>query len=212
MRHLHSINDTDTILDLYCDSDFDHKFRSSLRTITEKEHHKGNRFKQEHSFEWVHDELDNYFPNASLFVVAPNRGVKRRLSQWTISFVKTHPKTLVIGTTDLIHYGDQYGTTGSLGKNVQSNKEELELSFIGLLTSPTPNLPQIQRFIEQYPMIACGSKAVIELSKITKGLGLKGEMVDYYDSRRYDNSESFVSYVSIVYSKYLKRKSYRKKQ
>ena len=211
---LHYINDTDTIVELYRDKGFP-EMRSKktkkkttttgLQTITEDAHHGGKSYTPEHSFEWVHEELQEHFPNAKILAVAPNGGVKARLSRWIGAFVKRHRQTLIIGTTDLIHYGERFGNIGSLGPDIQRSKEQIEQEFISLLTAKQPSIPKIQAFIQKQqrrkPEIACGSKAVIELMKVVKALRLTGVLVDTYDSSRYEtNKDSFVSYASIVFS------------
>ena len=59
----------------------------------------------EHSYEWVKDELYDYFPNAEHIIYQPkNWDESKNLSK----NIKIDKHSLLIGTTDLIHYGEKF--------------------------------------------------------------------------------------------------------
>jgi len=157
----------------------------------------------------VSKELREAFPNAKHLVLGP-QGQPPSLTRWLKSFVHKRPKTLVIGTTDLIHYGPNYHNAGVLRKfakpghkTVRDIKVGIEMPLIKRLTSRNPSIPHILREINAYRehglSLMCGPDALIELMKFVKVMGYKGELCDYYDSGEGSHASSWVSYASLVF-------------
>ena len=179
---------------------------------------------EEHSFDWVQEELRFFFEGSQILVLAPTPGNAQKIKEWIINFLRSHPKTLVIATTDLIHYGDSYGTKSVLNKqHPQSDKIREEETLIKHLTTYPLNTNKIVEELKANPHLACGREALKTFAAVMEHLGFGGKVVDYFDSSQiamstpsgsqqertvdlytllplhlYDSQE-FVSYVSIVY-------------
>ena len=168
----------------------------------------------EHSYYWVEKELNSYFPKVKLLVIAPDKNINfTKLSIKIKKFLQINPKTLVIATTDLIHYGNQFDNLGSLMFPEQMNKILYEEELIDNLIKKPINGKKIINIITSNNFLTCGTYAILLFSLIMEKLNWYGKVVDYYDSYssqkkdlldRYIISpyklDSFVSYVGIIYS------------
>jgi len=166
---------------------------------------------EEHSFKWVKKELESYFPNSEILVLAPTIKVNIiDLSNCIINLYNIlEGKKIIFGTTDLTHYGDRFNNIDLLKYPIQLNKMKLEENFIyDLCNIKKPNL----FFKNNYNF--CGKQCLKVFYQICKKLNFTGRVVDYYDSFNINkniidkytidlenNINNLVSYCSIVYSK-----------
>lgn len=163
----------------------------------------------EHSFKWVYKEVRTKFPNGKILSIGPNLGVSKDLSNWIINFMKKHKSTVLIATTDLIHYAK--ANNNYLSYPQQSDKVNKEENLISALVSTNISTININNILTNNKL-TCGPKAISVFIRVMKHLGYTGKVVDYYDSygsqckdlldrytiRSY-SINTFVSYVSIVY-------------
>jgi AmmeMemoRadiSam system protein B len=176
-----------------------------------------NIIKNEHSYEWVKDELRTKFKNAKHTVITPGPSIKLEDYKQLIELINKNNlsknTTLIICTTDLIHYGKKYNMI-SLKSPVQNSKIYEESKFINSIINL--DLNEINNLYKRKPYLCCGINSIKILVYLILNINkdLKGEVCDYYDSiqsnynknsiKRYSNDfenkiENFVSYVSIIY-------------
>ena len=163
--------------------------------------------KNEHSFEYVEGELKQYFPNAHILVLCPTpKSNLKFLADDIIQFINhMSKKVLVFATTDLIHYGERFGT--SLPYPQQLHKWRKEEHLINQILN-------IQVNIDKNDLsLICGPYAIQTFMYIAAHYKWNARVVDYYDSYgitrplfidRYSidfntNVKEFVSYVSIIF-------------
>ena len=165
----------------------------------------------EHSFRWVYNELKENFKLASITVVIVPLTFDLNKAFYEVEKLVSNSikRCLVIGTTDLLHYGKNYQMT-DLEYPQQLSKIRREEKFINAIVQSNT-----QKVIELYNKdnnLACGPIPIILLSLFSEKNKWFGKVVDYYDSHgvmrknsidKYsidtNDVESFVSYVSIVY-------------
>jgi AmmeMemoRadiSam system protein B len=173
--------------------------------------------KNEHSYEWVKNELNIKFKNAKHTVITPGPNIELEDYKQLIKLINKNNlsknTTLIICTTDLIHYGKKYNMT-SLKSPVQNSKIYEESKFINSIINL--DLNEINNLYKKKPYLCCGINSIKILVYLILNINkdLKGEVCDYYDSvqsnynknsiKRYSNDfenkiENFVSYVSIIY-------------
>jgi AmmeMemoRadiSam system protein B len=176
-----------------------------------------NIIKNEHSYEWVKNELNVKFKNAKHTVITPGPNIKLEDYKQLIKLINKNNlnknTTLIISTTDLIHYGKNYNMF-DLKKPVQNSKMYEESKFINSIINL--DLNEINNLYKKKPYLCCGINSIKILVYLILNINknLKGEVCDYYDSvqskynknsiKRYSNDfenkiENFVSYVSIIY-------------
>lgn len=157
---------------------------------------------KEHSYKWVEEELRQQFPNAKILALSPTKSTKW-LIDWIIAILKTK-RCLLFATTDLSHFGQQYGTANMYGYPQQMAKIKREEGLIAGLVE--------NRLMATDRAIMCGYVAIHLFISVSKRMKWAGEVTDYYDSSGirkkhfidrymvdYRPVKSFVSYVSIVY-------------
>jgi AMMECR1 domain-containing protein/predicted class III extradiol MEMO1 family dioxygenase len=169
----------------------------------------------EHSYEWVKDELDTNFPQTKRIVIGPVtsiENVQKSLSNEIARFILKNASQgiLLLGTTDLIHYGKMFGNSGSLKYPERQTKIYKEENLIMNMIESSYDE------IEKKSSIMCGPYAVEMFTYINSllfgdGPIVMGNVLDYYDSSVYDkkgidkyviyptSTNEFVSYVSIIY-------------
>ena len=163
----------------------------------------------EHSFKWVHDELIKNFPHSKILAIGPNN-YTRDLVNFIYDFLSHNPDSVLISTSDLIHYGPRYNNVGLLNAPQQLDKIHKEENLISDLVSHNMNIHTIKKHAN-IGHLMCGPRAVELFSEIMIKMKLTGKVVDYYDSHSTSkdilnkylistaNTENFVSYVSIIY-------------
>jgi predicted class III extradiol MEMO1 family dioxygenase/AMMECR1 domain-containing protein len=182
----------------------------------------------EHSYRWVEPELRAAFPLAKHCVLFPyfsprhdDAATKHQLAE-TLAFASP-PNTLILGTTDLIHYGPAFSTP-ALPFPQQLAKTRLEEPLIQGLVDADPAAVEaaILKSYKTPPAIADAPHVLTLLARVARLLGLRGHVVDYYDSSsttrplarfppvpdrldRYTIAwqpvETFVSYVGMVWER-----------
>ena len=212
-------------------------------------HHFFPTDKKEHSFDWVHDELVDFFPSAKILALAPDgapiaaedlcycgldrthhtgpfrdphtpnvRHLFRRadsdVEQWITTYLKKHKDSILIATTDLIHYGEKFNNKDYLSYPHQMDKLIKEEKLINAMVNVNP--PAVAAILRSDPQIADGPKTVEIFMKVMSDMNYKGKVTDYYDSYgsqkalldRYviqqEPINNLVSYVSIIYGDYTK--------
>jgi AmmeMemoRadiSam system protein B len=174
--------------------------------------------KSEHSFSWVEKELRSYFSSdTKVLVIAPSLDTDLYvLSESIVKFLIKYKSSILISTSDLIHYGESYNTKKLLKFPQQQDKIKKEEDLINSLLKN--DYKNVEYLVNNYDYLCCGPKSLIVFSIVSKLMGWTGKVTDYYDSHgklksqlldRYvidhKNVESFVSYVSIIYGRYSKQ-------
>lgn len=168
---------------------------------------------KEDSFEWVYPELKFYFPRAKILAIGP-KFYKNGLINYIYNFLINHDKSVLIATSDLIHYGSNYNNIHLLKKPQQIDKIHKEEFLISHLVSSQINITKIRKHT-YLKHLMCGPRAIEFFSEIMIKLNYHGKVVDYYDSYSMGKSrdkdilnkylisakkrDNFVSYVSIIY-------------
>ena len=168
---------------------------------------------REHSFDWVEPELRDKFPRAKVIAIGPN-DISMELVHWITWFIRSHDKSVLLATTDLIHYGKEFDNVDYLRYPHQLSKEKNEEELIEALVSAPIHPGRVASILKSDSQLTCGHVAVMTFARVIHALGFTGKVVDYYDSHgamsgdildRYSvdsqRVDSFVSYVSIVYGK-----------
>lgn len=165
------------------------------------------RKKIDHSYYWVRDELLRYFPHAAHIVYSPQSWQEsERIAK---KLAKT--KDLVIGTTDLMHYGPHYKYTDNLSLSLaQRRKWKVNMEKVFLKTITDVNSQEMRDEYENNPHLACGPYSIYCLLRYMElqDTKRKGSIKAYYDSlntkyvinkKRFSDSKNFVSYVSVKF-------------
>ena len=204
---LHNINNSDQTYILHRDNGF----RLGKNNFTKTT-------KKEHSFDWVHEELRDFFPSAKILALAPNRGVVG-LHTWIINYLNSHKNAIFLATIDLIHYGKQFNNIKYLSYPQQMNKTIKEESLIEHALNPnTLNNKYINNLMKKDKNLVDGPKTFEIFLKVMAHMGFHGRVTDYYDSYHSQKNDlidryiismepvhTFVSYVSMVYGKNIPR-------
>lgn len=177
---------------------------------------------EEHSYKWVKDELK--FLKAKHTIITPGPQININDYSDLVKLLQSknlnNSSTLIIGTTDLIHYGPRYNLT-NFKYPEQTEKLYQESKFIDAINHL--NISRVNELYDKKPHLCCGINSVRILLRLVKLFDntLKGQVYDYYDSvqshfkdiRRYSNDfnfgvsqdinypKNFVSYVSICFEK-----------
>jgi len=168
---------------------------------------------KEHSYKWVKQELIESFPNAIHTVLIPGLGFPiKRLAPILCRYLNDNRNSILIGTTDLIHYGPNYNITGWAYPE-QSLKIMHETPLIeALLKTKTKS---IESQVLEKPFLCCGPQSIQLISAVSSLFMCKAIVIDYYDSdqSQYEENDinrycfsrkpivNFVSYVGIIYLK-----------
>ena len=218
---IHNLQPNDNIYLLYKTKNIFEKLPENLKKqIVEAPKH-GTGEVIEHSYKWVHMEIKRIFKKAEILALGPNK-INMELINWIVNFIKQNTNSILLATTDLIHYGNRFNNTEYLNYPQQYKKQLKEEKLIFELTNPNKNKNSIFRIINSDKNLMCGPIAlktfVIALSK----LKYKGKVADYYDSLQVvrgkknsldyyiilpEKQDEFVSYVSIVYGSNVKQSS-----
>ena len=164
----------------------------------------------EHSYEWVKTELYEYFPYSEHIVYQPKNWNESKYLSKKINIDKN---TLLIGTTDLMHYGEKFNNKDTKKMNRSQRrkwKENKEKKIIQTFLKPNS---KIMKKIYLKENNICGPYSIYTILLVIEKhySKLRGKQLSYYDSldRRYvknikNDSQSiflndFVSYISIIY-------------
>ena len=157
----------------------------------------------EHSFYWVEEELKKKYPKLPIHVFTLGTKWLEKKDQILNYLEKQYRRgSLIIGTSDLTHYGKKFNYT-PWSDPVQAGKQKEEETLIAALIEPNSNI--VQSELARNPHLACGPRVLECVVFLAERLGLYGTVVDYYDSMQgYEiksNVTEFVSYVGIKYGK-----------
>jgi hypothetical protein len=112
---------------------------------------------------------------------------------------KAKKRTVVVGSTDLTHYGPSYGFTpkGTGRGTVKWVEEENDKKIVDAILQENP-AEVITRGRED--RAACSAGAAASAVQFAKRMGIsEGELVDYFTSYGIHPSDSFVGYAGIVF-------------
>lgn len=156
---------------------------------------------KDHSYEWVKEELTTHFPNATHQVHYPTtwkqaQALAKRL------YTSQRKYQLVIGTTDLMHYGADYDyiPVDVQNTDLKAWKTQQEKPLLRALQTVSPT--RLKRLYLNNPHAMCGPFATYAVLKflVYNQYKKRGRCVSYYDSAKINKSkESFVSYAAFVY-------------
>ena len=163
----------------------------------------------EHSYNWTKDEL----PAKKHTVIVPTSDYPiEKLSIFIQQYLLNNNNALLVGTTDLIHYGQNYSKTDWKGHE-QHSKIKHEAPLIKALQSCDD--VTVSNLFKKNKFLGCGQYSVTLISNVCKKLKCQGTVVSYYDSNqskfkhndieRYSfstpsNNLTFVSYVGMIFS------------
>ena len=164
----------------------------------------------EHSFRWVEEELNEWFPTAKILVmIIPMTFNLNDAYSFIEKWISQQKKRyLVIGTTDLLHFGKNFQMT-DLKYPQQLSKIRREEKFIkAIVESDTQTVVKLYNNDNH---LACGPIPIIMISLLSEKNKWFGKVVDYYDSHgitkknkmdRYvidfKQVDNFVSYLSVI--------------
>jgi len=166
--------------------------------------------KEEHSYKWVEDELNQFFPNVNKLVLCPTPDVNldlfaKDIVKYLKNKIKCKKKVLLIGTTDLIHYGLKFQNLDFLSYPVQLDKLKKEENLIYDIINKN-------EISEEDKNMMCGPYSVLTIINVAKYMNWNGRVIDYYDSHGISKTKlidrysidftkniEFVSYVSIMF-------------
>jgi hypothetical protein len=142
-----------------------------------------------------------FFPEAKLLAVRSPVSLKaKELGEAVADIAQTEGISLVaIGSTDLTHYGPNYGflPKGFGQKDVEWVKQENDKGFIDRALEM--DIEGLLNHAEENDS-ACSAGAAASAIATCKALGAKkGTLLDYYTSYEVLPDDSFVGYAGIVY-------------
>jgi MEMO1 family protein len=156
---------------------------------------------QDNTIELQMPLIKNYFPNVKVVTIgAPPTDASFEIAEAIVTEAKKQKKKLaVIGSTDLTHYGSNYGMTSKgVGKEaVKWVKEVNDKKVIDLMVALKDK--EVREEALDHHNSCCMGAASTALH-VGKLLGAKkGEALDYYTSYDVDPAASFVGYVGLVF-------------
>ncbi|MBW2061103.1 MAG: AmmeMemoRadiSam system protein B [Deltaproteobacteria bacterium] len=142
-----------------------------------------------------------FFPDSRIVAIrAPHSQKAVNIGQQLIELAKTQGQTIrVFGSTDLTHYGPNYGFTpqGRGQAALDWMRNENDKGFIDLALAM--NLPGLLEHAAQNHS-ACSAGAAAAAIAACQALGSnRGELLDYYTSSDIMPGDSFVGYAGIVF-------------
>ena len=156
---------------------------------------------KDHSYEWVKEEITTYFPNATHRVHYPTTWKKAQDLAKNL-YTSRRTRQLVIGTTDLMHYGADYDymPVDAQNTDLKAWKTQQEKPLLRALQTVSPQ--RLKCLYMNNPHAMCGPYATYAVLQflVHNRYKKQGRCVSYYDSAKInDSKESFVSYVAFVY-------------
>lgn len=165
----------------------------------------------DNSYEWVYSELAKFFPNAQHVVYYPKSWDEANILAHNIYKDQLLCKhCLLIGTTDLIHYGPKYNYFTKT-KDPHQLVKKLQKRFIKVLQSRSKYVSNYSQQMKQLhlnnPHLACGPYSIYTILKYLEieNRDRFSKVTAYYDStdKRYvqkvTDDDNFVYYVTIIY-------------
>ena len=140
---------------------------------------------KDHSYEWVKEEITTHFPNATHRVYYPTtwkqaQDLAKRL------YTSRRKYQLVIGTTDLMHYGADYDymPVNAQNTDLKAWKTQQEKPLLHALQTVSPI--RLKRLYMNNPHAMCGPYATYAVLKflVHNQYKKRGRCVSYYDSAK----------------------------
>ena len=162
-----------------------------------------SRYEQDNTIELQLPFIKYLFPDVKILPMGvPPKVSSINIGERVAEIAKeTGKKLFVIGSTDLTHYGYNYGHTpkGTGKKAVEWVKNENDKRMVDLILSMNPEGVISESFSNSN---ACCSGAVAAAIAALKKLGAsKGEKLIYRTSYDVRPDDSFVGYVGVVFGK-----------
>jgi len=205
---IHNMRYANTVFNdkIYIQNDNKNAFKNDLFLKKLNENQK-KIINEEHSFRWVEKELNEYFNNPEITVIYPTEKSNLNLIVDSLKQYITSRNSLIIGTSDFIHYGENYGLNN--WKNPHNEKILKEGEFIKNICDT--KFDKVDNLHTKNHHLCCGYISIKTIMLISNYSKRKGEVVDYYDSyqskfndiRKYslvNDIDQFVSYASIIFS------------
>jgi AmmeMemoRadiSam system protein B len=192
--------------EVYVQKDSKNIFRNDI-FIKELNDEQKNIIEKEHSFKWVEEELNEHFNNPKITVIYPTENSDLDKIVNVLSTICNNKEYLIVGTSDFIHYGKNYGLNN--WKNPHNEKILLEGPFIKNICHNNHN--KVHKLHEENNHLCCGFTSIKTIMKLSEKCKRIGNVVDYYDSyqsdfddiRKYslsDDVKMYVSYASIMFA------------
>jgi MEMO1 family protein len=162
-----------------------------------------SRYEQDNTIELQLPFIKYLFPDVKILPLGvPPKASSIRIGERVSEIAEeTGKKILVIGSTDLTHYGYNYGNTpkGTGKKAVEWVKNENDKRMIDLILDMNPEEIISESFANAN---ACCSGAVAAaIAALKKQGALRGEKLLYRTSYDVRPDDSFVGYVGVVFGK-----------
>lgn len=161
-----------------------------------------NRFTPDNTIELQMPFVKYFFPEARVVAVgSPPNPVSIRIAESLVDAARAEGKRVrVVGSTDLTHYGTNYGfTPQGRGKDaLEWVKTENDPKFIQTLTDMDPEAA-IRQGLENHN--ACCAGAAAAAVAASRKLGAEaGKTVAYATSHDKNPGESFVGYTGVLFA------------
>jgi len=156
---------------------------------------------QDNTIELQMPFVKNFFPKVKVVTIgAPPTDASFEIAEALVEEAKKQQKKLaVIGSTDLTHYGSNYGMTSKgVGKEaVKWVKEVNDKKVIDLMVALKDKEVRDEALDNHNSCCMGAASTALHMGKL---LGSKkGEVLDYYTSYDVDPAASFVGYVGLVF-------------
>ena len=156
----------------------------------------GKKSRYDHSYSWVKEELAEAFPRAlhTVFRAATDENTLKNRVMMVEKYMSSNTGTLLIGTTDLTHSGDNFDSP-------QLSRSEIittERDFVESILQVEPD--KVERLWDVNKGLACGFGSLYSILLVAKQRGYKGEAIAYYDSQEIESSSNTVSYFAASFN------------
>lgn len=205
---LHNMGEAKTQFEekVYVENDSENIFRNEI-FIKELNKNQRSIIENEHSFKWVEEEINEHFNNPEITVIYPTENSDLNKIVDVLNTICNNKECLIVGTSDFIHYGKNYGLKD--WENPHNEKILQEGPFINNICHNNHN--KVNQLHDENNHLCCGFTSIKTIMKLSEKCNRIGNVVDYYDSyqsdfkdiRKYslsDNVKMYVSYASIMFA------------
>jgi len=134
-----------------------------------------------------------------VYVRSPPSELAAELGNLIAEYATSNPGVVVVGSTDLTHYGPAYGFVdhGHGPESVEWVKTHNDARFVDALLQADP---ETIVSVAQSSRSACSAGAAATAAAFARACGCtRSEVIDYYTSYDVAPNESFVGYVGVGY-------------
>lgn len=134
-----------------------------------------------------------------VYVRSPPSGLSAELGELIAEYAESNPGIVVVGSTDLTHYGPAYGFAdhGHGSEAVDWVKSSNDARFVEALLHAEP---ATILSVAQTDRSACSAGAAATAVAFAQACGSpRAEVIDYYTSYDVAPNDSFVGYVGVAY-------------